>query len=98
MLWISAERGLFAVAVGGSAPRREARPLPLPSHPRPLLDVVAADGAANQEELRLLEMFRHRVGIGRLPAVQPRLTGSAWVLGRAEWSLDPTDPLGSAGW
>ena len=31
-------------------------------------DVVAADGAANQEELRLLELFRHRVGIGRLPA------------------------------
>lgn len=31
-------------------------------------DVVAADGAANQEELRLLEMFRHQVGIGRLPA------------------------------
>ena len=36
--------------------------------------------------------------VGRLPAVQPRLTGSAWVMGRAEWSLDPTDPLGSAGW
>ena len=31
-------------------------------------DVVAADGAASQEELRLLELFRHRVGIGRLPA------------------------------
>ena len=36
--------------------------------------------------------------VGRLPAVQPRLTGSAWVMGHAEWSLDPTDPLGSAGW
>ncbi len=31
-------------------------------------DVVAADGSASQEELRLLELFRHRVGVGRLPA------------------------------
>lgn len=31
-------------------------------------DVVAADGSANQEELRLLEMMRHEVGIDRLSA------------------------------
>jgi tellurite resistance protein len=31
-------------------------------------DVVAADGAASQEELRLLEMMRHQVGIDRLSA------------------------------
>ena len=36
--------------------------------------------------------------VGPLPAVQPRLTGSAWIMGRAEWCLDPTDPLGSGGW
>ncbi len=36
--------------------------------------------------------------VGELPAVLPRLTGTAWIMGRAEWSLDPTDPLGSAGW
>ena len=36
--------------------------------------------------------------VGSLPAVLPRLTGSAWIMGRAEWSLDPTDPLGTAGW
>lgn len=36
--------------------------------------------------------------VGDLPAVLPRLTGAAWIMGRAEWSLDPTDPLGSAGW
>lgn len=36
--------------------------------------------------------------VGALPAVLPRLTGTAWIMGRAEWSLDPTDPLGSAGW
>lgn len=36
--------------------------------------------------------------VGGLPAVLPRLTGAAWIMGRAEWSLDPTDPLGSAGW
>ena len=32
------------------------------------LDVAAADGAATQEELRLLEMLRHRLAVGRLPA------------------------------
>lgn len=31
-------------------------------------DVVAADGTATQEELRLLEMLRHRIGVGRLEA------------------------------
>lgn len=31
-------------------------------------DVVAVDGKASQEELRLLEMMRHRIGVGRLPA------------------------------
>ena len=31
-------------------------------------DVVAADGTASQEELRLLEMMRHQVGIDRLSA------------------------------
>jgi tellurite resistance protein len=32
-------------------------------------DVAAADGVASQEELRLLEMIRDRLEIGRLPAV-----------------------------
>lgn len=31
-------------------------------------DVVAADGEASQEELRVLEMIRHRLDIGRLAA------------------------------
>lgn len=31
-------------------------------------DVVAADGSASQEELRLLEMLRHRLGVDRLAA------------------------------
>jgi len=31
-------------------------------------DVVAADGEASQEELRLLEMLRHRIGVDRLTA------------------------------
>ncbi len=31
-------------------------------------DVIAADGAAGQEELRLLEMIRHKLQIGRLVA------------------------------
>ncbi|MGE0256166.1 MAG: tellurite resistance TerB family protein [Alphaproteobacteria bacterium] len=31
-------------------------------------DIVAADGNATQEELRLLEMLRHTIGVGRLPA------------------------------
>lgn len=31
-------------------------------------DVVAADGQASQEELRMLEMLRHRLEVGRLPA------------------------------
>jgi tellurite resistance protein len=31
-------------------------------------DVAAADGAVHQEELRLLEMIRHQVGIDRLTA------------------------------
>lgn len=31
-------------------------------------DVVAADGEAAQEELRLLEMLRHRLGVDRLAA------------------------------
>lgn len=32
------------------------------------LDVAAADGATTQEELRMLEMLRHRLAVGRLPA------------------------------
>ena len=36
--------------------------------------------------------------VGNLAAIQPRVTGSAWVMGRAQWSLDRTDPLGTAGW
>jgi tellurite resistance protein len=32
------------------------------------VDVVAADGKASQEELRLLEMLRHKIGVGRLEA------------------------------
>ncbi len=31
-------------------------------------DVAAADGAVSQEELRLLEMLRHSLPVGRLPA------------------------------
>lgn len=31
-------------------------------------DIVAADGLATQEELRLLEILRYRIGIGRLEA------------------------------
>jgi tellurite resistance protein len=31
-------------------------------------DVVAADGEATQEELRLLEIIRHRLGVDRLIA------------------------------
>jgi tellurite resistance protein len=31
-------------------------------------DVVAADGSASQEELRLLEMLRHQLEIDRLTA------------------------------
>ncbi len=31
-------------------------------------DVVAADARASQEELRLLELLRHAIGVGRLPA------------------------------
>jgi tellurite resistance protein len=31
-------------------------------------DIVAADGTASQEELRLLEMLRHRLGVDRLAA------------------------------
>ena len=31
-------------------------------------DVVAVDGKASQEELRLLELLRHAIGVGRLPA------------------------------
>ena len=31
-------------------------------------DVAAADGKASQEELRLLELLRHRLAVGRLPA------------------------------
>ena len=32
------------------------------------LDVAAADAAVSQEELRLLELLRHRLQVGRLPA------------------------------
>lgn len=32
------------------------------------VDVVAADGKASQEELRLLEMLRHKIDVGRLEA------------------------------
>jgi hypothetical protein len=31
-------------------------------------DVAAADETVSQEELRLLEMLRHRLSVGRLPA------------------------------
>jgi len=31
-------------------------------------DVAAADGQATQEELRFLELLRHRLEVGRLPA------------------------------
>ncbi len=31
-------------------------------------DVAAADGSVSQEELHLLEMLRHRLQVGRLPA------------------------------
>ena len=31
-------------------------------------DIAAADGRASQEELRLLEILRHRLEVGRLPA------------------------------
>ena len=31
-------------------------------------EVAAADGSVSQEELRLLEMMRHRLQVGRLPA------------------------------
>ena len=31
-------------------------------------DVAAADGAVSQEESRLLELMRHRLSVGRLPA------------------------------
>ena len=31
-------------------------------------DIVAADGLATQEELRLLELLRHRLDVGRLEA------------------------------
>ena len=36
--------------------------------------------------------------VGPLAAIQPRLTGAAWVMGQAQWTLDETDPLGTAGW
>jgi tellurite resistance protein len=31
-------------------------------------DVAAADGSVHQEELRMLELLRHGLGVGRLPA------------------------------
>jgi tellurite resistance protein len=31
-------------------------------------DIAAADGFASQEELRLLEMLRHELAVGRLEA------------------------------
>lgn len=31
-------------------------------------DIVAADGSASQEELRILEMLRHEIGVDRLTA------------------------------
>lgn len=31
-------------------------------------DVAAADGRLSQEEIRLLEMLRHKLAVGRLPA------------------------------
>jgi tellurite resistance protein len=31
-------------------------------------EIAVADGKLEQEELRLLEMIRHRLGVGRLPA------------------------------
>ena len=35
-------------------------------------DIAAADGRVSQEELRLLEILRHRLEVGRLPAAAPR--------------------------
>jgi proline racemase len=31
--------------------------------------------------------------VGGRPAVLPTITGRAWVTGRSEWTLDPTDPF-----
>jgi proline racemase len=31
--------------------------------------------------------------VGDRPAVVPELTGSAWITGRAELSVDPDDPF-----
>jgi proline racemase len=38
---------------------------------------------------RLLERTR----VGDRPAVVPEITGRAWITGRAEYLLDPTDPF-----
>lgn len=48
---------------------REALPVPLRETAYALAcDIVAADGTASQEELRMLEMIRHRFDISRLSA------------------------------
>jgi len=48
---------------------RQALPKPLRETAYALAcDVVAADGRATQEELRLLELLRHKLEVGRLPA------------------------------
>jgi len=40
-------------------------------------DIVAADGKASQEELRLLELMRFKLDIGRLPAAAIERAASA---------------------
>lgn len=34
-----------------------------------------------------------RTTVGELPAIIPTITGRAWVMGEATWTLDPTDPF-----
>ncbi len=58
-------------------------------------DIVAADGEASQEELRLLEMFRHRLDIDRLTAAAIERGARARHLTalRAEWGWLEHSPL-----
>jgi len=43
----------------------------------------------SQFEGRVLE----HTTVGDLPAIIPTITGRAWVMGEATWTLDPTDPF-----
>jgi len=52
----------FELIAGGLPPRLHETAYAL------ACDVAAADGRVSQEELRLLEMLRHRLEVGRLPA------------------------------